>query len=346
MKKQTKSALMTDIHFGRRNASPQHNQDCLDFIDWFCEQVTLNECDNVIFMGDWHENRNSLNISTMNYSYQGAKKLNDLNIPVYFIIGNHDLYQRHTRDIHSVVTFSEFNNFVVIDEPTLVKNVGDSMLLVPYIFHDEYHTLSKYSKVPMWAGHFEFKGFEVTGYGVKMMSGPDPLEFKGPKNILSGHFHKRQHSRNIHYIGNPFGMDMGDAGDFDRGMAIYDHSSHKVSYVNWTNGPKYQKVLLSEMLSEEVKLLNKARVKCIVDIEINFEENVKIRQMYIDKFQLRDLKFEALENVNDLLSGEGDILEIPEKLSSIDELVTQMLSSIDSKSINNETLTEIYNKLN
>jgi hypothetical protein len=34
-----KFALLTDIHFGKKNNSAIHNQDCVDFIEWFEEQV-------------------------------------------------------------------------------------------------------------------------------------------------------------------------------------------------------------------------------------------------------------------------------------------------------------------
>ena len=34
-----KGAYFTDIHFGRRNSCAIHNQDCTDFIEWFCGNV-------------------------------------------------------------------------------------------------------------------------------------------------------------------------------------------------------------------------------------------------------------------------------------------------------------------
>ena len=146
MKKLYKSAIFTDIHFGRKNNGLQHNEDCTNFIDWFCTQVVANKCDHVLFLGDWYENRSSLNISTLAYSHAAAKKLNELNIPIFFCIGNHDLYQRHTRDIYSTVTFSEFTNFNLIDKPTTVSCIGDGALIVPFLFHDEYDGLKNYKE--------------------------------------------------------------------------------------------------------------------------------------------------------------------------------------------------------
>ena len=32
-----KAACFTDIHWGLKNNAKQHNEDCLDFIDWFID---------------------------------------------------------------------------------------------------------------------------------------------------------------------------------------------------------------------------------------------------------------------------------------------------------------------
>ena len=32
-----KAAVFTDIHFGMRQNSKHHNEDCVNFIKWFCE---------------------------------------------------------------------------------------------------------------------------------------------------------------------------------------------------------------------------------------------------------------------------------------------------------------------
>ena len=99
-KKLKKAACMTDIHFGKKANSEEHNKDCLRFIDWFCDFVKADpEIDHIMFLGDWNENRSALNIATLNFSYQGAKKLNELGLPVFFIIGNHDMYHRYSREI-------------------------------------------------------------------------------------------------------------------------------------------------------------------------------------------------------------------------------------------------------
>lgn len=347
-----KGVFFTDIHYGKKSNSTQHNTDCSNFIDWFCDYVrNHDDIDYVAFLGDWNENRSALNIATMKYSYEGAKKINELGLPVYFIVGNHDLYHRHTREVHSVLPFQEFSNFILIDSPVVIEEIYGKVLFSPFLFHDEYNNITKYLDIPFWAGHFEFKDFMVTGYGMKMPTGPDRANFKGPKHIVSGHFHKRQHADNISYIGNTFPMDFGDAGDNERGLMVYDHVTNEMVFANWTDCPKYVKTTLTDLLDGTVVLPEQARVKCIVDVVISYEESIYIKEKYITDYNLREFVLEETQDLQTALEGEDsqeiyDIINSEELAgASLDELVISMLRSIDTDKIDNDLLIKQYNRL-
>lgn len=349
MKKLKRGFYCTDIHFGKKANSVQHNMDCLEYLDWFCDQVKKDgNVDYIAFLGDWNENRSALNIATLNYSYRGAKKLNDLGIPVFFVIGNHDLYQRNTREIHSIIHFQEFTNFKVIDQPTIIKEIEGTALFSPYMFHDEYPGLAKFLKLPFWAGHFEFKGFEVTGYGMILPVGPDPEDFKGPTHIVSGHFHKRQANENIIYMGNAFPMDFGDAGDFARGLMIYDHVKQEPTWIDWDNCPKYVNTSLSDVLDKTKTLYTNSRVKCLVDVPISFEESNYLKKTFTEKYNLREFILEESQEVEQAIT-DTEVKSVDmskyDKLSTVDELVRQMLNDIESEQIDNQKLIDIYTSL-
>lgn len=339
-----KGAVFTDIHWGKKGNSAIHNQDCTDYIDWFCAKVRADpDIDYIAFLGDWNENRSALNIATQKAAYHGAKKVNELGLPVYFVIGNHDLYYRNSREIHSVVPFEEFSNFIIIDEPTVVGDV----MFCPFMFHDEYPSLKQYSDIPIWMGHFEFRGFVITGYSVIMPTGPDALEFVGQKYIISGHFHKRQVQKNVVYIGNTFPMDFGDAGDFERGMMIYDHSDDTMIFENWDECPKYIKTTLSELLDPNTDrskiMLTKARVKCMIDIPITFEESTLLHQKFIDDYDLREFTMEETLDIKTAFADtETDIDWDTTELMNVNDLVITMLNDIESEHIDNALLIKLY----
>lgn len=346
MKRLIKSAIFTDTHFGKKNNSDQHNTDILNFCKWFCERVREDPAiDNVVFCGDWFENRSSVDIKTLNFSYSAARMLNSLGLPIFFIVGNHDLYQRHTRDIFSTAIFHEFNNFQVISHPQIIKYLGDGSLITPFLFDEEYTGLAKFKDVPVWFGHFSFNGFTITGYNAVMENGPDSKVFSKQDRIFSGHFHKRQIKDNIIYIGNTFPMDFGDAGDFARGMAVYDHIDDKLEFKDWAECPKYIKVKLSELVDDELILPISARVKCLVDFPINFEESNHIRQQYVKEFLLREFAFEDSIEVDEAITDTEVEFSSDQTIVSVDELIIKMLSQIKTEHIDNEILLKLYKEL-
>lgn len=340
--------MFTDIHFGRRSNSRIHNQDCIDFIAWFCRQIRdAGDYTHIAFLGDWFESRSAINIETMDYSYEALQTLDSLGLPIYFMVGNHDLHRRTTRDVHSVRMFQELENIVVIDKPTVI----DGCLFSPFLFEPEYSKMLEYNDCYAWFGHFEFKNFVITGYNTLMDHGPDHKLFAGPKKIFSGHFHKRQVQDNVVYIGNVFAMDFGDASDYDRGMATYYVEDDLVEFKNWDDMPTYTKTTLSKVMDDVWFHKPKMKVKCVIDVDLPYTTAQELREGMIETYQLRDF---VLEEDRAAKQGvlEGDGVKVTEDIgvdfSSIDDLVIKQLESAkdDKKSkVDAEMLVEIYKSL-
>ena len=287
MGKLNKRAIFTDIHFGKKSNSEIHNKDCLNYIDWFCKQVKNDpSIDHVWFLGDWNEERASISGLTLKYSYNGAKKLNELGVPVYIITGNHDLHQRNNRNVFNTEIFGSLPNIILINDITIIDEIHGGVLGVPYLIGDEYEEMLKYKHVPVVMGHLELKGFRLTGTSSILEEGPDAKTFfKTQRKVFSGHFHCRDSKDNVHYIGNAFPMDYSDANDTNRGMAVYDFRTDDVKYINWPECPKYIKTKLSDVLKNPSKVLDEnARVKVVVDQEISLSENNEIKKLLTEKY--------------------------------------------------------------
>lgn len=343
--KNIKFGLFTDIHFGARQNSTLHNQDNLDYIDWFILQVKKHGCNRIGFLGDWFENRNAINIETLDYSYKALKKLDALGMPIYFIVGNHDLYRRNTRDVHSVSIFNEFKNIVVVDKPMVVE---DDFLFCPFIFEHEYPSLAQYADKRVWFGHFEFKGFILTGAAMKSEHGLNHELFKKQKFIFSGHYHKRQAQSNVIYIGNPFPTNYGDAGDVSRGMAIYDHSTESVDFNDWAECPTFLRTKLSDVLSGTWKLEpnDRMRVSCVNDVELSYSEAQMVKEAMKEQYNFREFNLEEnYADRKDALENSETDEEISES-QSIDEVVINLLGDINEiKSLDSAKLVAIYKEL-
>lgn len=337
-----KGCHFSDIHFGRKSNSPIHNQDCIDFLDYMCEYITNDPTiDYVAFLGDWHESRTAIDISTLQFSYEGAKRLNALGIPVFFLVGNHDMGLRFTREVYSTVSFNEFKNFILIhDKPFICEHVYEKALFVPFLSKDEYPSLNEYTNIPFWAGHFEFQGFVLTGYSVTLDHGPEIEAFKDVNTILSGHFHKRQSRANTIYIGNTFPMDFGDANDNKRGFAIFDHVEKDIRFIDWKDCPNYLRAKLSDILDEEVDIPSKCYLDVEIDTEITYQQLVALEEAFLAKYTPRNLRIDEsskfiVDNVTENTVTEFESI-------TTDDLIIQLLKTVESKTLNTNTLIDIF----
>jgi DNA repair exonuclease SbcCD nuclease subunit len=299
----------------------------------------------IVFMGDWFENRNAINVATLNSSFMGLKRLNALNIPIRFCIGNHDLYHRESRKEFSTLHFENFENVDLISEIKVLKD----MAFIPYLFKGEYPDVAAFldnKKIKYAFGHFEFKNFVITGTDRVMEHGPDHKAFSRQKYIFSGHFHKRQIQDNVVYIGNTFPTNFGDAWDDDRGMCVLDTETDKIKFINWTDCPKYRKVKLSSLLAEESSSLpKKSRVKCVVDVEISYSEAQQVKEELIDRLNLREFSF---EETNVERAGDQDEDSIDDfEIASLNDAIVKMIETGVPTTVNIDPkiLAEIYSKL-
>lgn len=342
-----KAACFTDIHWGRKNNSELHNQDCFRFLNWFCDKVREDDqIDHIVFMGDWFEQRAAINGLTLDYAYRGARLVQDLNLPVYFIVGNHDLYYRTTREIYSTNFFDSLG-FNIINTPQVIDDLGrGGTLMCPFLFEKEYAELAKYFNIPIWFGHFEFKGFILTGETKMKEHGPDPDDFQKPTRIFSGHFHKRQSNKNITYIGSTFPADFSDANDTQRGMMVYEYGLDDVFFYDWPDCPSYTKATLSEIVKDPDSMLRRdCIVNCLVDMDITYEQSIKLKEQLTKKYELREINLH--ENPDQLVALEETDINGKEldDLNTTEELVINMLGKIEAEAINNDKLITIFKGL-
>jgi DNA repair exonuclease SbcCD nuclease subunit len=332
-----KVACFTDIHFGLKSNSNTHNQDCEDFVDWFIETARKEGAETCIFLGDWHHNRNSINLITLDTSLRCLEKLGAAFEQFFWFPGNHDLFYKDKRDIHSSAFGRHIPGVTVIDGITTL----DDVTLVPWLIGDEWRTM-KDVKSKYVFGHFELPHFFMNA----MVQMPEHGEltsdqFNGPDYIFSGHFHKRQNKNNIWYIGNAFPHNFADTWDDERGMMLLEWGG-KPEFIDWTECPKYRTIKLSQLIDEKDSVMkSKMYLRVNLDIDITFEEANFIKETYMHEHDIREISL--IQEKNNL---EGYLEEATDsKFESVDQIVTEQLVNIDSDTFDKKLLLDIYNNL-
>ena len=331
-----KVACFTDIHFGLKSNSGVHNKDCEDFVDWYIAKAKEEGCDVGIFMGDWHHNRNSLNITTMDYSLRALEKLGQAFSQFYFFPGNHDLYYKDKRDIHSVEFGKYIPGITVVHEPTTIGDVT----LCPWLVGDEWRSISKKGGKYIF-GHFELPSFFMNA----MVQMPDHGEiqldsFKQYELGFSGHFHKRQQKGNMIYIGNAFPHNYADAWDDERGMMVLEWGGVP-EYYTWPGQPTFRTVKLSQLIDDaDSIILPKQHLRVTLDIDITFEEASFIKEKFVGDYSIREMTLIA-EKKDTEINTSIDI----QAFESVDQIVSSQIISIESDTYDKNTLLAIYNSL-
>ena len=332
-----KVACFTDIHFGLKSNSQTHNQDCEEFVDWFITEAQHNNCETCIFLGDWHHNRNSINLVTLDTSLRCLEKLGAAFDKFYWFPGNHDLFYKDKRDIHSSSFGRHIPGVTVVDHVTTIEDVT----LVPWLVGDEWKDISK-TKSKYMFGHFELPLFYMNA----MVQMPDHGElqaehFKHQDYVFSGHFHKRQSRDKIHYIGNAFPHNYSDTWDDQRGMMLLEWGGEP-KYIDWDNAPKYRTLKLSRLIDEKDDIMkSKMYLKVHLDIDITYEEANFIKETYIMEHDIREISLiQEKVSIDTTTDDNPDVT-----FESVDQIVTEQLVSIESDSIDKNKLLEIYRSL-
>jgi len=331
-----KIAGFTDIHFGRKGNDRQANQDNEDFITWFIEEAQAWGAKQMVFCGDWHDNRHNLHVSTMNYSLSNMERLSKAFEKVWFIPGNHDLFYREKREINSVEFGRNIPNMTIINEPTTI----DGVTFMPWLVGEEWEKIPEIESRYMF-GHFELPHFFMNGQ-VEMPDhgGLRSDHFKHQEYVFSGHFHKRQSRGNVVYVGNPFPFNFSDAWDDDRG-AFFLEWGQEPFFKEWQDAPKYRTMKVSELLeAPERFMLPRSYNRASIDVDISYEEAQFIKETFITQFKARKIDLVPMNKEEENQEFDDSVM-----FQSIDQIVIEGLNSVQSTGIKNETLVSIYNGL-
>ena len=333
-----KVACFTDIHFGLRNNSRQHNTDCEEFVLWFIKEAKKANCETCIFLGDWHHHRASINVSTMNYTMSNLEFLSKAFTNVFVIMGNHDLFYRDKREINSVAFGSLYDNVHIVNS---IFTEGD-VSIIPWLVQDEWKEMPGIKSRYIF-GHFELGGFQMN----QLIAMPDTgglqkTHFKNQEFVFSGHFHSRQQQKNVIYMGNTFPHNYSDTWQDDRGMMILEWGEEP-KYKAWPNAPSFKSLNLSTLVDDPEKYLKpKTYIRVTLDVDISYEEATHIKQVFTEKYNLREIILMPQredEYADDWSAGDGAIFE------SVDQIVLSELTAIKSTHISNQKLIDIYTQL-
>jgi hypothetical protein len=332
-----KAMVWTDLHLGLKSNGVQHNEDCWAFTQWMCDLAQQQGCETCLFLGDFHNNRNNVNVMTLNYGLRCLEHVASKFDQTIIIPGNHDLFFRDRRDMYSVSWARNISGILIVNE---IESIGDCVF-VPWMVGEDHKIIARQRGQYMF-GHFELPNFLMNAM-VKM---PEVGElrcehFSKFDKMFTGHFHKRQQQSNIVYIGNCFPHNFSDAGDDARGCMILEWGLEP-QYHAWPDAPRYRVHRISEIIETPEKyLLPNSYVRLMLDVDISYEEANYIKENFVETYQLRELSLISTKQD----AHTDDSANVSVAFESVDQIVNQNLMAVQSEFYDPALLMDIYKNL-
>ena len=345
----SKAFIIGDLHFGVR----ANSQEYLKFqLDWFRDELIPNiekqEVEHLIFLGDINDSRISLSPLIMKRERDMFLELKNRfpKVTFHVIIGNHDLYYKSTREVHSLEFLSDIG-YNVYNEATDVEIDGRNLLFLPWILKGEIGEIqlrlaeNDYDCV---FGHLEIQGFPMMR-GILDKDGLEKSIFDKCGKVFSGHYHLRSKKGKISYIGTPYQLSASDSGD-QKGIELIDFETMKTKFIKSKNIPLH---LSFSSTTHPFDTLNKSLVtNNMLKVTLGNELSETQKIEYIEKLNsLRPFRvvFDDQED-SDLIVNDQDIqASLKDTLSFLQEYcnIIEMDEGVEKSDIM-DSFTEYYRK--
>ncbi len=244
---------------------------CTDYIDYLTAYAKKNKIKTIVFLGDILDKASKIHYATFVPLFNKFKEVKDAGFDLYFIVGNHEMYTDRGDTI--IETFSPFGT--VIKTPMEFEFDGVKINMCPY-------TLDR-DIVPTVNADYLFTHLPIdeftfdNGMEIKDKSSFEPSYFSNYKKVYTGHYHRRQEKHNIQYVGSPYQLSFGEAGDDNKGFVVFEPSTGKEEFVKYTGAPTYYQIDYDTLMNEGVEPEKVKNAFIKIDINKKIENFSKLR---------------------------------------------------------------------
>jgi DNA repair exonuclease SbcCD nuclease subunit len=331
-------AIITDQHFGARNDSSSF----LDFYerfynDTFFPTLDTNNIESVLILGDTFDRRKYVNF----YSLDRAKKmffdkLEERNIKVYMIAGNHDTYFKNTNEVNSPeLLLAQYTNISLISRPMDIEIHDTSICFVPWICPDNYQEsieAMNNSKADLCMGHFEIAGFAMYR-GMESHEGLSKEIFNRFDLVFSGHYHHRSDDGHIYYLGNPYELTWQDYND-PRGFHLFDLQTRGLEFIRNPN-TMFERVEYDDSLSDpSIQSLEHLKNKFVKVIVVNKNDFYKFDKFITKVYDANPYEVKIIEDFSEFNEGEvASDINLEDTLDVLSNYIDSVQTDLDKERV-------------
>lgn len=313
-----KALWTTDIHLKFSN---------LDITSKLFEKISNKaleySVDTIIMTGDINDSKSIIRSECLN---QIREFLKNIKIPVYILVGNHDLHNTKKPELgHSLESLKDIENVHVIDKPLVVGDIK----FIPYI--DSPIELGKELKKDSTRFLFCHNGI----YGAQMNAkgtiddfSLTQAKYKSFSRVFVGHYHNHCVLDNIVYLGSPFSHSFNES-NVDKFIGIIDFEKDKLDLIKTELRQHRDFHIFSEEKNKDLlKTIKYNKGDLVrVTIEGNKEANLSV----LDELKSLDVKF-IVKNTN-RISKKLNIDPNSSKKDILKQYLKQSDTDLDKKKV-------------
>jgi len=311
--------MITDTHFGVRSNSREW-MDMMEsyFYDFFIPLLKseYRPGDILVHCGDTFDSRQSLNLYVLNKGQSIIEAIAEI-MPVYIIIGNHDIFMKYSNEINSMKIFKHMKNVTVFEEPMLVNFGPKTGMFLPWV--EDHDDLSEFVSNPANRANILFCHADVKGVSfnrhVKIEEGTEADSFQQYDRVYSGHIHYAQKFKNVRMLGTPYQLTRSDMGNPKCVWMLDLENDEERSWEN-THSPKFLKYRLEWIMERSTEELQELFYNNYVDILVTPQWSLKF------PFASFVERFSGYRKINHIIVTEDDIQEINESEENLSEEIS------------------------
>lgn len=342
-----KIAILNDTHAGIRNSSEvmMEYQERF-YTDVFFPYLKENGITKILHLGDYYDNRKFINFKALEHNRKiFLEVLRKEKIHMDIIAGNHDVYYKNTNNLSALKELlgHYMEEVRIIEKPTVVRYSNTDVALIPWINDSNEKATYKFletCKASVVGAHLELEGFEMQA-GIPCTHGMSAQLFSRFETVLSGHFHTKSQSGNIHYLGSQMEFFWSDAHD-PKYFHVFDTDTRELTPVQNTV-TLFEKIYYDDTeknpMVTDVRHVDNKFVKVIV---VN-KSDPRLFESFIDRINSRKIhELKIAENFEEFVGT--SVSDDAVSVESTEELLYSYIDAVDTP-LNKETIKGMVREL-
>jgi DNA repair exonuclease SbcCD nuclease subunit len=334
--------LISDTHLGVRSNS----REWMDTIEQYFKEFMIPTLkkeykpgDILIHCGDVFDSRQSINLYVMNKGLEIFEEINKI-MPVYMIIGNHDIFMKYSNEINSLKMFKHIPGITIFEKPTMAQLGSKTALFMPWVdSHEEFMEIaSKHSGDIMFC-HTDIRGMTFNKF-VKIEEGVDGDKFSNFQRVYSGHIHYGQKYKNVRMLGCPYEITRSDSGNTKKLWLLDLETDEETSFEN-TISPKFVKFKIDWILEQPIEKLQELFNNNFVDILVTPQWSLKFP---FSSFSERVAGYRKINPIitdgEETMTDDGEIIDSYEEINLVN-LIERHIEALPYSEIVKENLKRV-----